>query len=99
MKPQFKNSKLNVDNTIDANTTYLASAWISHKNGIKTSEQEKQNINHLVKKMLADDINGISIQIQKKDDNGNFVKVSTIRLFLEDPNYTFKKAGDIDVGF
>ena len=54
--------------------------------------------------MLAYDINGISIQIQKKDDNGNFVKVSTIRLFLEDPNlslkkFTLKQIGDFNAPF
>lgn len=99
MKPQFKNSRLNVENNLTADKTYFASAWLQHKNGMKTSEEEKQNINQIVQQMLMNDITGISIQIQTKDDQGNFTKVSNVRLFLENPNSTFKRIGDADVPF
>ena len=82
-KPQFKNSSINLKETLEAGRTYTASAWMQTRDAMNMSEEDYKRVQYIQNKLLEFGLN-ISVAFQEKTDG--YPKKGGLNLFTEDPN-------------
>lgn len=83
-KPQLKNSKLNLQYTLESGHTYSASAWIQTGDGPNMSQDDKKRAAEIQALMNSYGMR-VSIQFQEKMGD-SYDKRGSMMLFPEDPN-------------